>query len=147
MCFRKFPLTKQINKNKQNKSSKCIIRTQSFTFVKHFCSSNCPISIQQSNGTIWWTFVEEKDFVQEKKPQPKLDMIIGGSRGGRCRRPPPNRIQFFHFRIHFCQTVPTLKVGAPPNGKFWIRHWWLLWNWQHHDFLMSKKKWFYFISS
>ena len=26
---------------------------------------------------------------------------------------PPNRIQFFHFRICFHQKVPTLEVGAP----------------------------------
>ena len=41
---------------------------------------------------------------------------------------PPNRIQFFHFRICFHQKVPTLEVGgpqqlgAPPNGKSWIHH-------------------------
>ena len=29
--------------------------------------------------------------------------------------PPPNRIQFFHFRTCFCQKVPTSEVGAPPH--------------------------------
>ena len=28
--------------------------------------------------------------------------------------PPPNRIQFFHFHICFCQKASTSEVGAPP---------------------------------
>ena len=39
-------------------------------------------------------------------------IFIGRSEGSlpAC---PPNRIQIFHFRIHFCQKVPTSEVGAP----------------------------------
>ena len=36
--------------------------------------------------------------------------------GGRARRTPPHRTQFFHFRIHFHQKVPTSEVHAPPNA-------------------------------
>ena len=51
--------------------------------------------------------------------------------GGHCQcmPPPPNRIQFFHFHICFCQKAPTLEVSIPPNGsapppngKSWICH-------------------------
>ena len=48
--------------------------------------------------------------------------------GGHRQHMPPNRINFFHFRIHFCQKVYASEVGtppwvgAPPNGKSWIRH-------------------------
>ena len=31
--------------------------------------------------------------------------------------PPPNRINFFHFHIRFCQKVYTLEVGTPPTGQ------------------------------
>ena len=41
---------------------------------------------------------------------------IGGSRG-RAGCTPPYGTKFFHFRIHFCQKVPTLEVQAPPNGS------------------------------
>ena len=48
----------------------------------------------------------------------------GGAAGAR----PPNRIQFFHFRICFHQKAPTSEAGTPPmaqhppNGKSWICH-------------------------
>ena len=34
-------------------------------------------------------------------------------RGGAASTQPPNRIQFFHFCICFCQKAPTSEVGAP----------------------------------
>ena len=44
--------------------------------------------------------------------------IIGGSRGAPlAHAPPPNRIQFFRFHIHFCQKVPMSEVGAPPTAR------------------------------
>ena len=43
----------------------------------------------------------------------------GGRRGAR----PPNRINFFRFRIRFRRKVYVWEVGAAPNGKSWIRHW------------------------
>ena len=50
--------------------------------------------------------------------------------GGAASVSPPNRINFFHFRICFHQKVYASEVGAPPptgrpppNGKSWIRHW------------------------
>ena len=43
-------------------------------------------------------------------------ITIGGSRGRR-RRAPPNRINFFRFRICFCQKVYTSEVGTPPMGR------------------------------
>ena len=30
---------------------------------------------------------------------------------------PPNRINFFHFHIRFCQKVYTSEVGAPTTGR------------------------------
>ena len=33
------------------------------------------------------------------------------------RPPPPNRINCFHFRIHFHRKVYVSEVGAPPNGS------------------------------
>ena len=35
--------------------------------------------------------------------------------GGHRQRmpPPPNRINFFHFHIHFCRKVYVSEVGAP----------------------------------
>ena len=42
-------------------------------------------------------------------------VVIGGSRGGAAGMPPPpNRIHFFHFRIHFHRKVYASEVGAPP---------------------------------
>ena len=42
---------------------------------------------------------------------------IGRSRGA-CQAHAPYRTQFFHFRIHFCQKVPTSEVqGPPPTGN------------------------------
>ena len=39
--------------------------------------------------------------------------------GGCCQHTlPPNRINFFHFCIHFCQKVYASEVGAPPMGWF-----------------------------
>ena len=48
--------------------------------------------------------------------------------GGCHQCVPPNKIQFFHFCICFCQKAPTLEVStppnssAPPNRKSWICH-------------------------
>ena len=49
--------------------------------------------------------------------------------GGAAGAPPPNRINFFRFRIRFCRKVYASEVGAPPptgrrppHGKSWIRH-------------------------
>ena len=36
---------------------------------------------------------------------------------GRRQGPPPNRIQFFCFRILFCLKVPTSEVGTPPTAR------------------------------
>ena len=52
---------------------------------------------------------------------------IQGGAAGMCP-PPPNRINFFCFRIHFHQKLYASEVDAPPtgrrppNGKSWIRH-------------------------
>ena len=51
-----------------------------------------------------------------------LHNSIGGSRGRR-RRATPNRINFFHFCIRFCQKMYASEVGtpqwvgAPPTGN------------------------------
>ena len=57
---------------------------------------------------------------------------LGGAAGA---PPPPNRINFFRFCIHFYQKVYASEVGAPervgapppPNGKSWIRHCLCVW--------------------
>ena len=44
-------------------------------------------------------------------------LTIGRSRGAcPAHAPPPHGTQFFCFRIHFHQKVPTSEVHAPPNG-------------------------------
>ena len=40
--------------------------------------------------------------------------------GGAPPAPPPNRIQFFRFHIHFCQKAPTSEVSAPPPPQWEI---------------------------
>ena len=56
-------------------------------------------------------------------------MLLADPGGALLAHAPPNRINFFHFRIRFCQKVYASEVGAPPqqvgaplNGKSWIRH-------------------------
>ena len=45
-------------------------------------------------------------------------MIIGGSRGAQpVRAPPPNSIQFFHFRIHLLPKSAHVGGRHPPNGS------------------------------
>ena len=47
----------------------------------------------------------------------QVSQCIGGSRGHRQRPPPPNRIHFFRFRIHFHRKVYASQVCAPPAGR------------------------------
>ena len=62
----------------------------------------------------------------EKHP---LTLVDPGDTTG--ERSPPDRIQFFCFRICFCRKAPISEVGPPPqmarhpppNGKSWINHW------------------------
>ena len=48
---------------------------------------------------------------------PSTRVIIGGSRGGVPGARPPYGTQFFRFRIHFHQKVPTSEVHAPPTAN------------------------------
>ena len=61
---------------------------------------------------------EAKEQINKQKLDPELSKNVhktladpGGAAGA-----PPNRINFFRFRIHFCQKVYVSEVGAPPNG-------------------------------
>ena len=43
--------------------------------------------------------------------------------------PSPDGTQFVHFCIRFHRKAPVSKIGAPTNGKSWIRHckmWYIL---------------------
>ena len=76
------------------------------------------------NVKCWWgNFPEHvNSYLKEQKKififRPKVFhcwITIGGSRGP-CPAHAPHGTQFFRFRIHFHQKVPTSEVHTPPNG-------------------------------
>ena len=56
-----------------------------------------------------------------------LYVCIGGSKGGHQGRAPPpggpNSFIFMQFSAKIWKIIAILRVGAPPWGKSWIRHW------------------------
>ena len=52
--------------------------------------------------------------------------IQGGGRQGRAPPGGPNSFIFMQFSAKNRKIIALLGVGAPPWGKSWIRHWYLL---------------------
>ena len=77
---------------------------------------------KESNTAILDDFTSCKEIIGPRRNGIYLTYYPLADPGGRRRHAPPQQDQFLSFLHTFSPKSVCVKVGAPPNGKSWIRH-------------------------